>query len=270
VTRTGSTTDAEDTRKRPCRCARVCEPYHRGHGINRCIPTRRSATVGMTDNTAAGLTPRGRVTFARITGSAADLIYRRGLSNTTVADVRDAASVSGSQLTHYFADKRALIHGVVAWRRDEVMKFSTNGQHGSLDSFAALQEWADRNIQLQIDLNCSGGCIFGSLAAELVPTEDDVREELVAVYDELIGLLRAGLAAMRKRGDLRADADPRHLARVVVTAHQGGSLLSQTTGSIKPLRDALTAAMHYVRTFATDAAAAKPASARRARAKKHS
>ncbi len=88
------------------------------------------------------------------------------------------------------------------------MKFSANGRHGSLDSFAALQEWADRNIQLQIDLNCSGGCIFGSLAAELVPTEDDVRDELVAVYDELIGLLRAGLAAMRKRGDLRADADP--------------------------------------------------------------
>src|ERR1700753_2655768 len=66
VTGAGSTTDVEDTRERPCRCARVWEPYHRGHGIYRCIPTRRSATVGMTDNTAAGLTPRGRVTFARI------------------------------------------------------------------------------------------------------------------------------------------------------------------------------------------------------------
>jgi TetR/AcrR family transcriptional repressor of nem operon len=224
----------------------------------------------MTDNTAAGLTPRGRITYARITGSAADLIYRRGLSNTTVADVRDAASVSGSQLTHYFADKRALIQGVIAWRRDEVMKFSTDGQHSRLDSFAALQEWADRNIQLQTDLNCSGGCILGSLVAELVPAEDDVREELVAVYDELIGLLREGLAAMRKRGDLRTDADPKHLARIVVTAHQGGSLLSQTTGSIKPLRDALNAAMHYVGTYSTDAAAAAaaPASSRRAQTKK--
>jgi TetR/AcrR family transcriptional repressor of nem operon len=224
----------------------------------------------MTDNTAPGLTPRGRVTYARITGSAADLIYRRGLSNTTLADVRDVASASCSQLTHYYADKRALIHGVIAWRRDEVMKFSTGGQHGRLDSFAALQEWTDRNIQLQIDLNCSGGCIFGSLVAQLVPTKDDVREDLVAVYDELIGLLRAGLAAMRQRGELRADADPKHLARVVVTAHQGGSLLSQTTGSIKPLRDALDAAMHYVRTYATDTAAAAPtpASARRARTKK--
>jgi TetR/AcrR family transcriptional regulator, transcriptional repressor for nem operon len=224
----------------------------------------------MTDNTAAGLTPRGRVTFARITGSAADLIYRRGLSNTTLADVRDAASVSGSQLTHYYADKRALIHGVIAWRRDEVMKFSTDGQHGRLDSLDALQEWVDRNVQLQLDLNCSGGCIFGSLVAELVPTEGDVREELVAVYDELIGLLRAGLVAMRKRGELRADADPKHLARIVVTAHQGGSLLSQTTGSIKPLRDALDAAMHYVRTYATDAstAAGTRASPRRRRTKK--
>jgi hypothetical protein len=150
------------------------------------------------------------------------------------------------------------------------MKFSTDGQYARLDSFAALQEWADRNIELQLDLNCSGGCIFGSLVAELVPTEGDVREELVAVYDELIGLLRAGLAAMRKRGELRADADPKHLARVVVTAHQGGSLLSQTTGSIRPLRDALDAAMLYVRTYATEASAAAGtrASPRRTRTKK--
>src|ERR1700733_13632437 len=174
----------------------------------------------MIDDTTGDLTPRGRIAYARITGAAADLIYRQGLSNTTLNDVRRAASVSGSQLTHYFTDRRALVRGVIAWRRDQVMTLSTDGGLGRLDSFAALQEWADRNIQLQIDLNCSGGCIFGSLAAELVPTEDDVRDELAAVYDELIGLLRAGLAAMRKRGDLRADADPRHLARVVVTAHQ--------------------------------------------------
>jgi AcrR family transcriptional regulator len=208
----------------------------------------------MIDDTTGDLTPRGRIAYARITGAAADLIYRQGLSNTTLNDVRRAASVSGSQLTHYFADKRALVRGVIAWRRDQVMTLSTDGGLGRLDSFAALQEWADRNVQLQIDLNCSGGCIFGSLVGELVPPDDD--------------LLRAGLTAMVKRGELRADADPKHLARVLVAAHQGGSLLSQTAQSIKPLRDALNAAMQYVRLHATESPTARAGPARRPQQKK--
>ena len=222
----------------------------------------------MIDDTTGDLTPRGRIAYARITGAAADLIYRQGLSNTTLNDVRRAASVSGSQLTHYFTDRRALVRGVIAWRRDQVMTLSTDGGLGRLDSFAALQEWADRNVQLQIDLNCSGGCVFGSLVGELVPPDEDLRTDLTAVYDELIGLLRAGLTAMVKRGELRADADPKHLARVLVAAHQGGSLLSQTSQSIKPLRDALNAAIQYVRSYAAEPPAAKAGRARRSRPKK--
>jgi TetR/AcrR family transcriptional regulator, transcriptional repressor for nem operon len=204
----------------------------------------------MIDDTAAGLTPRGRATYARIVGAAADLVYRQGLHNTAVRDAREAASVSGSQMTHYFNDKHAMVRGVIAWRRDELVAFHTSGELVRLDSFEALQKWADLNVQKQIDVNCVGGCTFGSLVGELVPPGGDIRSDVSAVYDEWIALFRTGLTSMRKRGDLRADADPLHLARVLVVAHQGGSLLTQTTHSINPLRDALNAAVDYVRSFA--------------------
>jgi TetR/AcrR family transcriptional repressor of nem operon len=100
-------------------------------------------------------------------------------------------------------------------------------------------------------MNCVGGCTFGSLVGELVPPQDDIRGDVSAVYDEWIALFRTALTSMRKRGNLRADADPLHLARALVAAHQGGSLLTQTTHSINPLRDALNAAVDYVRSFAT-------------------
>lgn len=89
-----------------------------------------------------------------------------------------------------------------------------------MDSFAALQKWADLNVQKQIDLNCVGGCAFGSLVGELIPPEDDIRSDISAVYEEWIALFRTALARMRKRGELRADADPLHLARALVAAHQ--------------------------------------------------
>jgi TetR/AcrR family transcriptional regulator, transcriptional repressor for nem operon len=205
----------------------------------------------MIDDAAVGLTPRGRATYARIVGAAADLVYKQGLHNTTESDVRKVASVSGSQMTHYFNDRHAMVRGVIAWRRDEVVSFHTSGELARLDSFEALQKWADVNVQKQIDMNCVGGCAFGSLVGELVPPEGDVRGDVTAVYDEWIAVLRTALSSMRKRGNLRADANPRHLARVLVAAHQGGSLLTQTTQCINPLRDALNAAVDYVRSFAT-------------------
>jgi TetR/AcrR family transcriptional repressor of nem operon len=205
----------------------------------------------MIDDTAVGLTPRGRATYARIVRAAADLVHKQGLHNTAEADVRRAASVSGSQMTHYFNDKHSMVRGVIAWRRDEVVAFHTSGELSRLDSFEALQKWADLNVQKQIDMNCVGGCTFGSLVGELVPPQDDIRGDVSAVYDEWIALFRTALTSMRKRGNLRADADPLHLARALVAAHQGGSLLTQTTHSINPLRDALNAAVDYVRSFAT-------------------
>jgi AcrR family transcriptional regulator len=211
-------------------------------------------------------TPRGRATHARIVGAAAELIYCQGLYNTSLGDVREAATVSGSQMTHYFPDRRALVRGVISSRRDEVVDFHTGGRLSRLDSFQALQDWADINVQKQIDLNCVGGCTFGSLVGELLPSDDDVRTDLAGVYEEWIALFRGALAAMRKRGELRADADPRHLARILVAAHQGGSLLTQTTRSVNPLRDSLNAAVQYVASFATEPVTLSPRRPTRRRA----
>jgi hypothetical protein len=119
-----------------------------------------------------------------------------------------------------------------------------------LDSLAALQAWADANVA---DVNAvyrKGGCVYGSLAGELVEADTEIHSDLAAGYDEWIGLFRAGLTEMRRRGDLRPDADPRHLAVALVAAHQGGALLTYITNSPEPLRAAVNAAVEYVRSFA--------------------
>lgn len=206
----------------------------------------------MIDDTVAGLTPRGRATYARIVGAAADLVYTRGLHNTAATDVRKAAAVSGSQMSHYFSDKQAIVRSVIAQRRNEVVAFHTSGELANLDSLDSLQKWADVHVQRLLENDYyKGGCTFGSLVGELVPPDDDIRGALSEVYDEWIALFRTALTSMRKRGQLRADADPVHLARVLVAAHQGGSLVTQITRSISPLRDALNAAVDYVSSFAT-------------------
>ena len=196
-------------------------------------------------------TRKGLATRARIVGVAARLMFERGIANTSIDEVRRTAGVGGSQIAHYFRDKRDLIRHVVAARRDDVRTFHTQPRLAALDSLEALQAWA---AACAADIDAVyrvGGCVYGSLAGELIDADDEIHDDLSAGYDQWIELFRAGLTAMRERGDLRPDADPRHLAVSLVTAHQGGAMVTHATGDAEPLRAALHAAVDYVGSFAT-------------------
>ena len=204
----------------------------------------------MNDDSASRFTRKGLATRARIVEVAARLMFERGVANTSIEQVRRCAGVGGSQISHYFRDKRDLTRHVVAARRDDVRAFHTQAPLGALDSLDALQAWADACVADIDAVYRVGGCVYGSLAGELIDADDEVHDDLSAGYDQWIGLFQAGLTAMRRRGDLRADADPRHLAVSLVVAHQGGATVTYATGDPDPLRVAVNAAVDYVRSFA--------------------
>jgi AcrR family transcriptional regulator len=180
-------------------------------------------------------------------------MFERGVGNTSIDEVRNSARVGGSQISHYFRDKRDLIRQVIVTRRNDVVAFHTQPTLGALDSFEALQAWADACIADIDTVYRRGGCVYGSLAGELVDGDDEIHDDLSAGYDEWLELFRSGLTAMRQRGDLRSDADPRHLAAALVAAHQGGAMITHATGDAEPLRAAVTAALDYVHCYAARA-----------------
>lgn len=204
----------------------------------------------MSGDATSRLTRKGRATRARIIDVAARLMFERGVARTSIDEVRNTAAVSGSQISHYFHDKRDLTRQVVAARCDDVQEFHAQPQLGALDSFEALQAWADANFDAIDAVYRRGGCVYGSLAGELIEADREMHDDLAAGYNRWLALFRAGLTAMRDRGDLRPDADPRHLAVSLVAAHQGGAMVTYVTDDPEPLRAALTAAVDYVRSFA--------------------
>lgn len=212
----------------------------------------------MPDDAVPRFTRKGRATRARIVDAAAKLMFRRGVAGTSVDEVRKTAAVSGSQISHYFRDKHDLTREVINARREHVREFHSRPRLGALDSLDALQAWADANVA---DINAvyrKGGCVYGSLAGELVEADAEIHGDLAAGYDQWIDLLQAGLTEMRRRGDLRPEADPRYLAVSLVTAHQGGALITFITDSPEPLRAAVNAAVEYVRSFAPTSPVRKP------------
>lgn len=198
------------------------------------------------------LTDQGRRTRGRIVEAAAELFFTKGVAGTSVEDVLTAASVSASQVYHYFGDKNGLVRAVIEYRAQSAP--DPDAEPDGLDSLDKLDAWCAAAVTAQIAREFVGGCELGSLASELAETGADVRCRLAVAFARWESPLLLGLQAMRRRGELSADADPESLAAALLAALQGGILLAQTRRTSQPLRAALDAVMQHVRSFASDTA----------------
>ena len=200
------------------------------------------------------LTAKGRATRDRIVQVAAELILSDGLSALNMETLRKAASVSGSQLAHYFTDKRALIRAVVARQINVVLDFHRQPKLGALDTFDDFERWIDLNMRYLRRIGYSGTPTYHALAGQLGKSETATRETLAAGYWQWIELLEQAIKRMKNHRVLVAQADARKLALAIVSAHQGGATLSFTYRAEWPHADAVRFVVNYVRMFATDPA----------------
>jgi AcrR family transcriptional regulator len=198
------------------------------------------------------LTRRGQETRERIVAAAAELIFERGVAETTLEDIRAAAGVSGSQVYHYFADKQALVRAVIDHQAEAVLV--TQGTRlDHLDTIAGLRAWRDLLVGHQRSLECRGGCPLGTLGAELAEIDDVARMAVARGFGRWEAKIRDGLRAMHARGDLPAAADPDDLALATLAALQGGLLLAQVQRDPRPLAVALDAMIDRIQAL-TEAA----------------
>jgi AcrR family transcriptional regulator len=197
------------------------------------------------------LTAKGRATRDRILKVAAELILREGLSALNMDALRKAASVSGSQLAHYFADKQALIRAVVVRQLHVVLDFHRQPKLGALNTFDDFERWIDLNMRYLRRIGYTGTPTYHALAGQLGKPDSATRATLASGYWQWIELLEHAIQQMKDRGVVVRDADPRRLALVIVSAHQGGATLAFTYRDDWPHADGVRFAVNYLRMFAT-------------------
>lgn len=194
------------------------------------------------------LTPRGAATRRRIIEAAAELMYVKGVSSTTLDEVRAASGTSKSQLYNHFADKEQLVRAVVLLRAEEIME----REHAALQrlrSFNGLVRWRDAIVQRNALQKGAYGCVLGSIAGEVSDRDEVARLALAKTFEEWEDLIEAGLRRMRDARTLTADADPRKLAVGLMAALQGGYLLAQTAHDVTPMEIALDMALDHVKMY---------------------
>lgn len=118
----------------------------------------RRGAMATTTTGPAKLTAKGQRTRARIIDAAAQLIWERGVTATTLEDVKLAAEVSSSQLYHYFADKEQLVSAVIEYQADKVVN---NAEEADLGTAESLTAWRDLVIAHVSAIHGQGGCPWG-------------------------------------------------------------------------------------------------------------
>ncbi|SLJ48704.1 TetR/AcrR family transcriptional regulator [Mycobacteroides abscessus] len=194
------------------------------------------------------LTEKGQATRARILEQAAELIHTKGVAATNNEQLRRVTGISGSQLNHYFPTKESLVMAVIEWQTEQVMRFYGSEQFAGFDTIEALRSWVDYYVTHESAYR--DGCALGSLASQIIKSDLQVHDELARAFDQWRNIFRDGLRRMQSLGRLSATADPTQLADLLLSAFQGGMLLTQVQRDVTPLKNALHAAIDHVQTFA--------------------
>lgn len=199
----------------------------------------------------ARLTRKGAATRHRIVEAAAELMFVHGVAGTTLEQVRDVAGVSSSQIYHYFADKTALVHAVIAYQNDVVVSVQENA-FAHLDSVAALRAWREQVVDHQARLQCAGGCPIAAIGSQLGELDHEARSGVSVGFHRWQAAIHHGFLAMRENGTLPPETDIETLSTAMLAALQGGLLLCQMHRSVAPLEAAMDTMIDHVALLAGD------------------
>jgi AcrR family transcriptional regulator len=203
--------------------------------------------------TAKQLTAKGAATRRRIVAAAAQLMYEQGITETTLEEVRAATGASSSQIYHYFADKQALLLAVIDYQTEAILELQAP-HIDHLDTITGLRAWRDMLVEYQKRMQCRGGCPIGTIGSQTAENNPEARLAVASGYLRWENAIRAGLTTMHNRGDLAGHPDD--LALALLTALQGGLLMTQIHRSVRPLEVALDAVIDRIASLAREIPAA--------------
>jgi AcrR family transcriptional regulator len=195
------------------------------------------------------LTARGRATRQRIIEATGEQILASGIGGATLDTVRAATLTSKSQLFHYFPGGKAeLVREVAAWEGAQLLA-AQQPHVDDLGTWESWSAWREALVDYYLGLG-RWACPIGSLATQAAATDPELERVIAESMGAWRDLLSAGVRKMQASGDVDASADPERIAMVILTAVQGGLVMSQPLRSAWPLEAALDSALdplHRVR-----------------------
>lgn len=178
---------------------------------------------------------RTKTTRDKLVRATAKLAMTKGFERTSVQEVMDAAGAGKGSFYHHFPTKEALGLAVLEQNRDDFMAmldacFAVKRGTEALECFflSALTKHRASGF--------AGGCLWGNTALEMSDINSAFTERVDAVFREWTGKISKAIKQGQADGQIRTDAQASELALLVVSAIEGGIMLSRLRKDEMPLR----------------------------------
>jgi len=179
--------------------------------------------------------------------AAAALMYERGVNAVSIDDIAVASGTGKGQFYHYFATKEELVAEVLRHQLEQVLEEQSVFRLDTLDDIRA---WLEALVGMHESRRRFRGCPLGSIASEVIDS-DPLRARAAEAFSRWESSLANGLRTMLAGGLLRPGADPEALAGATIAVLQGGYLLSSIKRDVHPMRNAVSAAVSHLNSFAS-------------------
>jgi len=189
------------------------------------------------DSQVQNLTAKGRATRQRIIEGAATEIRQRGVTATTLDDIRARTQTSKSQLFHYFPAGKDQLLLAVAEQEAQTVLDDQQPHLGALTSWAAWQRWRDAVVDRY--RRQGQHCPLGVLMSEIGRTTPGAQAVTSALIRQWHDEIAAGVRHMQSQGKVADGLDADRVAAAMLAGIQGGVGIMLATGDLSYLEAAL-------------------------------
>jgi TetR/AcrR family transcriptional regulator, transcriptional repressor for nem operon len=159
----------------------------------------------------------------RLIAAARDLVYRRGVARTTLADIASAADVPVGNVYYYFKTKDHIVGAVVDMHVQQLTTDVAELERKHRSPKARLKALVNVVLAEQRGVLAQYGCPYGTLSSELAKLADG-SDPLAAP------LMRVPLEWAEKQFRAMGRRDARDLAVELVVAFQGCTVVGNALG----------------------------------------
>ena len=197
------------------------------------------------DSQVHNLTAKGRATRERIIEGAAAEVRARGVSATTLDDVRARTQTSKSQLFHYFPGGREQLLLAVAEHEARRVLSDQQPHLSALTSWAAWRRW--RDTVLARYRRQGQHCPLAVLMSEIGRTSPGAQAVTAALMRQWHDAIATGVREMQRQDKIGTGIDPDRAAASLLAGIQGGVGIMLATGDLDYLQAALDVGIESLR-----------------------
>jgi TetR/AcrR family transcriptional regulator, transcriptional repressor for nem operon len=153
---------------------------------------------------------------------ARDQFWATGYAGTSMDAIAAATGLGKGSLYGAFGDKHQLFLRIFeAYCADIIDRVRRRLEGPEGEAFTRLRAYVKASAAMTAADSTRRGCLLAKGTAELAEHDPSVAARSLETFDVLEALLVTEIEAAQRHGDIRADADPRHLGALLLAVLRG-------------------------------------------------